>query len=59
LTAVAGLAAEGPGVLVRLLSIPIYLAVMVRIVRPLLGSMVVARMRGDTINGAPWRSWVW
>ena len=50
LTAVAGLAAGGPGVLVRVLSIPIYLAVMVRIVRPLLGNMVVARMRGDTIN---------
>jgi Kef-type K+ transport system membrane component KefB len=36
MTAVAGEAADGPGVLVSLLGLPVYLVVMARVVRPLL-----------------------
>jgi len=50
LTARAGQAAEGPVGLATLLLIPLYLVVMVRIVRPLLGRMVVARMRDGLVD---------
>ena len=41
LTAVAGHAAGGPGVIASVLFVPAYLLVMTRVVRPLLGGMVV------------------
>ena len=44
LTAVAGQVPEGPGVLISLLVLPLYLAVMVRVVRPLLARLVTPRM---------------
>jgi Kef-type K+ transport system membrane component KefB len=44
LTAVAGQAPEGPGVLISLLVLPLYLAVMVRVVRPLLARLVTPRI---------------
>jgi Kef-type K+ transport system membrane component KefB len=44
LTAVAGQVPEGPGVLISLLVLPLYLAVMVRVVRPLLARLVMPRM---------------
>jgi Kef-type K+ transport system membrane component KefB len=51
LTAVAGRGAgRGSGALLSLLFVPVYLVVMVRIVRPLLGSLVVARMRDKVVN---------
>lgn len=50
LTARAGQAAEGPVGLATLLLIPLYLVCMVRIVRPLLGRMVVARMRDGLVD---------
>jgi Kef-type K+ transport system membrane component KefB len=50
LTAVAGQAAGGPGVLANILLVPVYLLVMIRVVRPLLGSMVIARMRDEVVN---------
>jgi Kef-type K+ transport system membrane component KefB len=49
-TAVAGQSAAGPGALVRLLFVLIYLVVMVKVVRPLLGNMVVARMQDEVVN---------
>ena len=36
--------------LARFLFVPIYLVVMVRVARPLLGSMVIARMRDEVVN---------
>jgi Kef-type K+ transport system membrane component KefB len=50
LTARAGQAAGGLVGLATLLLVPLYLVVMVRVVRPLLGSMVVARMRDGVVN---------
>jgi len=51
LTTVAGQAVGGrPGMLARFLFVPIYLVVMVRVARPLLGSMVIARMRDEVVN---------
>ncbi len=50
LTAVAGKAAGGPGVLITLLCVPIYLVVMVYVVRPLLGGMIIARMRDGEVQ---------
>jgi Kef-type K+ transport system membrane component KefB len=50
LTAVAGQATGGAGVLVSLLFVPVYLVFMMRVVRPLLGSMVIARMRDKVVT---------
>jgi Kef-type K+ transport system membrane component KefB len=50
LTARAGQVAGGPVGLAALLLVPLYLVVMVRIVRPLLGSKVVARMRDGMVD---------
>jgi Kef-type K+ transport system membrane component KefB len=51
LTAVAGHEAiHGPGVLLTLAAAPVYLVVMVRVVGPLLGRMVAARMQDEAIN---------
>lgn len=50
LTMVAGQTVERSGALTRFLFVPIYLIVMVKIVRPRLGSMVMARMRGEVVN---------
>jgi Kef-type K+ transport system membrane component KefB len=51
LTVRAGHTAGGLfGLLALLLLVPLYLFVMVRFVRPLLASMVVARMRGDMVD---------
>ena len=50
LAAVAGQEAGGWGVLASLVFIPVYLVVMVRVVRPLLGRMVVARMRNGEVQ---------
>ena len=44
LTTVAGQAPEGPGVLISLFILPLYLVVMVRVVRPLLARLVRPRM---------------
>lgn len=50
LTAVTSHAAGGPGVIARILFIPGYLIAMVRVVRPLLGSMVIARMQDGEVH---------
>jgi Kef-type K+ transport system membrane component KefB len=50
LTAVAGRAAGGPGVIASLLFMPVYVIVMVRVVQPLLGRVVTTRMRDGQIN---------
>jgi Kef-type K+ transport system membrane component KefB len=50
LTAVAGQAPGGPGVLASLFFVPVYLIVMVRVVRPLLSGMVIARMRDGEVQ---------
>jgi Kef-type K+ transport system membrane component KefB len=51
LTAAAGRGADrGPGALFSLLLVPVYLLVMARVVRPLLGSMVVSRMRDEAVH---------
>lgn len=52
LTAVAGHVGAGYGLppLLLLVLVPAYLLVMVRVVRPVLGSMVVARMRDEMID---------
>lgn len=51
LTAMAGRGAgQGSSALLSLLLVPVYLAVMVWVVRPLLGRVVVARMRDEVIN---------
>jgi Kef-type K+ transport system membrane component KefB len=50
LTARAGQAAGGLVGLATLLLVPLYLVFMVRVVRPLLGSMIVARMRDGMVN---------
>jgi Kef-type K+ transport system membrane component KefB len=50
LTAKTGQASGGAFGLIALLLIPLYLLFMIRVVRPLLGSMVVARMRGETVD---------
>ena len=44
LTTVAGRAPDGPGVVISLFVLPLYLAVMVRVVRPLLARLVTPRM---------------
>jgi Kef-type K+ transport system membrane component KefB len=50
LTAVAGQTAGGSGVLVSLVLLPVYLLVMARIVRPLLGWLVMTRMRNGEVQ---------
>lgn len=50
LTARAGRMSGGLVGLAPVLLIPLYLVVMVRYVRPLLGNMVVARMQGEVVN---------
>jgi len=50
LTAVAGHAAGGPGVIGSALFVPAYLLVMTRVVRPLLGGMVIARLRDGKVE---------
>jgi len=50
LTAVAGQTAGGAGVLVSLVLLPVYLLVMARIVRPLLGWLVMTRMRNGEVQ---------
>jgi len=50
LTTVAARAAGGLGVLTTLLLTPIYLLVMVRVVRPLLGKMVTSRMQDGEVH---------
>ena len=50
LAAVAGQEAGGWGVLASLVFIPVYLLVMVRVVRPLLGRMMIARMRNGEVH---------
>jgi Kef-type K+ transport system membrane component KefB len=50
LTAVAGHAAGGPGVIASVLFVPAYLFIMTRIVRPLLGGMVITRMRDGKVE---------
>jgi Kef-type K+ transport system membrane component KefB len=47
---VEGQAVGAPGVLARFLFVPVYLVVMVRIVRPRLASLVIARMRDEVVN---------
>jgi Kef-type K+ transport system membrane component KefB len=52
LTAVAGAGAQGPGPLVTLALLPLYLAAMVWVVRPLVERLVVARMaKGELYEG--------
>jgi Kef-type K+ transport system membrane component KefB len=50
LTDVAGQAPEGPGVLVSLIVLPVYLVSMATIVRPLLRRLIVARMKEGEIH---------
>ena len=50
LTTVAGRAAGGPGVLASILLVPAYLIGMARVVRPLLGGMIIARMRDGKVE---------
>jgi Kef-type K+ transport system membrane component KefB len=50
LTAVAGSPAEGSGAIVRVACVPVYLGVMLYVVRPLLGQMVVSRMRAGEVQ---------
>ncbi|MGH6839161.1 MAG: cation:proton antiporter [Methylocella sp.] len=50
LTARAGQVTGGPVGLATLLLVPLYLVFMGRVVRPLLGRMVVARMRDDMVD---------
>src|SRR5438552_3619364 len=50
LTAVAGQSVGGPGVLASLLFVPAYLLVMARVARPLLGGMIIARMRDGKVE---------
>lgn len=51
LTAVAQRGVDlGPALFLRLLLIPIYVVVMIRLIRPMLGSMIVTRMHGQVVN---------
>jgi len=50
LAAVAGHGGGTLGAVFSLLLVPVYLVVMVQCVRPMLGSMVVSRMRGEVVN---------
>jgi Kef-type K+ transport system membrane component KefB len=50
LTTVAARAAGGLGILVTVALVPIYLVVMLRVVRPLLGRMVTARMQDGEVR---------
>jgi Kef-type K+ transport system membrane component KefB len=50
LTARAGQLAGGPAALAAYLLVPLYLVFMIRVVRPLLGRMVVARMQNGTVD---------
>jgi Kef-type K+ transport system membrane component KefB len=51
LTAVSARGAGGArGVVLTLLFVPVYLVVMIRVVRPLLHSMVVSRMQNEVVN---------
>ena len=47
---VDGQAIGAPGALTRFLFVPVYLVVMVRVVRPRLASLVIARMRDEVLN---------
>jgi Kef-type K+ transport system membrane component KefB len=50
LTAVAGQTAGGSGVVVSLVLLPVYLLVMTRVVRPLLGWLVTCRMQNGEVQ---------
>ena len=50
LTAVMGNPAEGSATVIRIACVPVYLGVMLYVVRPLLGQMVVSRMRGGEVQ---------
>ena len=50
LTEVAGQGAEGPGLLVTVIVLPIYVALMVLVVRPLLGRMIMARIKNGEVT---------
>jgi Kef-type K+ transport system membrane component KefB len=50
LTAVAGERSGGLGTLLRLLFVPVYLVLMIRVVRPVLGSLVNIRMQDGVVN---------
>ena len=50
LTAVAGQSGGGPGVILSLVLLPVYLLVMVRVVRPLLGWFVTGRMQNGEVQ---------
>jgi len=50
LTAVAGHAAGGIGVIISLVLLPVYLLVMTRVVRPLLGRLVTCRMQNGEVR---------
>jgi Kef-type K+ transport system membrane component KefB len=50
LTAVAGHAAGGTGVIISLVLLPVYLVIMTRVVRPLLGWLVMCRMQNGEVQ---------
>ena len=50
LTAVAGQAAGGIGVILSLVLLPVYLLIMARVVRPLLGWLVTCRMQNGEVQ---------
>jgi Kef-type K+ transport system membrane component KefB len=50
LTAVAGHAAGGAGVIISLVLLPVYLLIMTRVVRPLLGWLVTCRMQNGEVQ---------
>ena len=50
LTAVAGHGAGGTGVIISLVLLPIYLLIMTRVVRPLLGWLVTCRMQNGEVQ---------
>jgi Kef-type K+ transport system membrane component KefB len=50
LTAVAGHGAGGTGVIISLVLLPIYLLIMTRVVRPLLGRLVTCRMQNGEVQ---------
>jgi Kef-type K+ transport system membrane component KefB len=50
LTAVAGHATGGTGVIISLVLLPVYLLIMVRVVRPLLGWLVTCRMQNGEVR---------
>jgi K+:H+ antiporter len=50
LTAVAGHGAGGTGVIISLVLLPVYLLVMTRVVRPLLGRLVTGRMQNGEVK---------